>query len=110
MLTGIERFFGELGAAAGAAAEPSHPPRLDRVERPFPRQARSFFEALEGEQHEAVGQRWSSVAGKFYTVYKSTHLLNGFSVLATDVPATAPLNTFTDPLPGGTAFYILSVR
>jgi len=43
MLTGIERFLRGFGAAAGAVAEPSHQPRLDRVERPFPRQARSFF-------------------------------------------------------------------
>lgn len=52
---------------------------------------------------------WSSVAGKTYTVHKATNLVNGFSVLQATIPATPPLNTFTDPNPGSPAFYIISV-
>jgi hypothetical protein len=54
--------------------------------------------------------RWSSVAGKTYTLHKSTNLQAGFTVLADNLPATPPLNSFTDPNPGAAAFYIISVR
>ncbi len=53
---------------------------------------------------------WASVAGKTYTVHKSTNLATGFTVLQDDLPATPPMNRFTDPTPGSTAFYIISVR
>ena len=54
--------------------------------------------------------QWTSVAGKTYTLHKSTNLQAGFSVLADNLPATPPLNTFTDPNPNAAAFYIISVR
>ena len=41
--------------------------------------------------------RWPSAEGRLYTVSKSTNLTDGFTlILATDLPATPPLNTFTD--------------
>ncbi len=54
--------------------------------------------------------RWHSVEGKLYTVYKSTNLKAGFTVLQDNVPATAPLNVFTDPAPADNAFYVIGVK
>jgi hypothetical protein len=54
--------------------------------------------------------QWHSVVGKTYTLYKTSNLSAGFSVLQDNVAATPPLNTFTDPAPGPAAFYIISVR
>ena len=50
------------------------------------------------------------MAGKTYTLHKSTNLQAGFRVLADNLPATPPLNTFTDHNPDAAAFYIISVR
>lgn len=54
--------------------------------------------------------QWHSVAGKTYTLYKTSNLGAGFSVLQDNLAATPPLNTFTDPAPGPDAFYLISVR
>jgi subtilisin family serine protease len=56
---------------------------------------------------------WSSVAGKTYWLERSTNLATGFnSIVATNIAATAPTNTFTDPaiLPGNTRFYRVGVE
>jgi len=53
--------------------------------------------------------RWSSVAGKSYTVWKSGNLAQGFQMLQNNVAATPPENTLTDSNPGALAFYIISV-
>jgi len=51
----------------------------------------------------SVGQpyevRWSSVAGKTYSVFRTTNLIEGFTVLRSNVLATPPINTFIDTLP-----------
>jgi hypothetical protein len=40
---------------------------------------------------------WSSVAGKSYTLWRTTNLLHGFTtVVASNIPATASQNTYTD--------------
>jgi hypothetical protein len=54
--------------------------------------------------------QWHSVAGKSYTVYKSTDLGAGFVALERNIPGTPPLNQFTDPTPASQAFYIISVQ
>ncbi|HBA85128.1 MAG TPA: hypothetical protein DCZ95_13645 [Verrucomicrobia bacterium] len=40
--------------------------------------------------------RWPSAPGRTYTLSRTTNLLNGFSVLAVDLPATPPENCYTD--------------
>ncbi len=40
--------------------------------------------------------RWSSVTNHLYTVYDSTNLLAGFSVLQSNIPATPAINSYTD--------------
>lgn len=54
--------------------------------------------------------QWSSVAGKTYTIHKSTNLQAGFTVLQEGIAATPPMNTYDDPAPQEAAFYIISVR
>jgi endonuclease/exonuclease/phosphatase family metal-dependent hydrolase len=40
--------------------------------------------------------RWLSASNRFYTVYRATNLLAGFEPVAVRLPATPPLNTYTD--------------
>lgn len=51
--------------------------------------------------------RWHSVDGKSYNLYRTTNLLNGFSILAADVLATAPLNAYTDTVTSASAHYYM---
>ena len=51
--------------------------------------------------------RWHSVPGKIYTVYQSTNLLNGFTVLQSGIAATAPTNSLTTTSTGGQAYYMI---
>jgi hypothetical protein len=51
-------------------------------------------------QNGSVVLRWSSSTNHLYTVYYSTNLLNGFSVLQSNIPATPAVNSFTDVLHG----------
>ena len=49
---------------------------------------------------------WSSVSGKYYFIYRTTNLSAGFTtLLATNLPANPPANTFTDTVPGGALYY-----
>ena len=55
---------------------------------------------------------WSSVAGKSYSVRRSTALENGFAPLATGIQATPPLNSYQDLSATGASpyFYWLLVE
>jgi hypothetical protein len=53
------------------------------------------------------------VAGKNYWLERSTNLLTGFNAIVnTNIAATAPTNTLTDPaiLPGSARFYRVGVE
>jgi hypothetical protein len=56
--------------------------------------------------------KWSSVAGKTYSIHRTTNLAQGFTPLATNLPATAPQNQFTDStaIGGGSIFYRIQVN
>ena len=57
--------------------------------------------------------QWNSASNRLYSVQRSANLLDpaGFTNLALDVPATPPLNTFTDTPPAtGSFFYRVQVR
>jgi len=55
--------------------------------------------------------QWPSVTNRFYSVARSTNLLEGFNPVATDIPATAPTNLFTDPIDDrGHIYYHLNVE
>ncbi|HBA84433.1 MAG TPA: hypothetical protein DCZ95_10100 [Verrucomicrobia bacterium] len=53
--------------------------------------------------------RWHSMPGKTYTLYKSTHLLAGFTVLQAGLTATPPLNSYTDSSGSGAAYYMIGL-
>jgi hypothetical protein len=55
--------------------------------------------------------KWSSVSGKSYSVLRSQNLSQGFTPVATALPATPPLNTVTDPTAviGDSYFYRIQV-
>lgn len=54
---------------------------------------------LQSPQFTANGHavlRWASVSNHLYTVQHATNLVSGFSVLQSHIPATPPVNTYTD--------------
>ncbi len=51
---------------------------------------------------------WASVAGKTYTLYKSTNLVTGFSSVTGGLNATPPVNSYTDTVSGVMNFYMIS--
>jgi hypothetical protein len=56
---------------------------------------------------------WPSVAGKTYWLARSTNLSAGFnSTVFTNIAATAPTNTKSDPanIPGSAGFYRVGVE
>ncbi|MBN2301900.1 MAG: hypothetical protein JXN60_05230, partial [Lentisphaerae bacterium] len=53
--------------------------------------------------------KWASVAGKLYTVERSTNLTTGFIPIATDIPATASENTYIDSV-GNEGLYYYKVK
>jgi hypothetical protein len=57
--------------------------------------------------------QWNSASNRFYTLQRSTNLATaaGYTNLSPDVPATPPVNSYTDsPGPGGALFYRVRVR
>ena len=53
-----------------------------------------------GGAFNGITLRWPSVAGRYYRVERATNLLAGFTfVVRTNLAATPPLNTLTDPAP-----------
>lgn len=50
--------------------------------------------------HGTVTIRWSSQTNHLYTIHYSTNLLSGFSVLQGNIPATPPMNVYTDSVNG----------
>ena len=43
--------------------------------------------------------KWSSVAGKTYSVFRTTNLLLGYEIVRSNVLATPPVNTYIDNMP-----------
>lgn len=69
------------------------------------------FMAISCQPHGLV-LRWSSVAGRFYSLWHATHPVGPYTRLRSDVIATPPLNTLTLPAPDPGAkrgFYKLQV-
>jgi hypothetical protein len=49
--------------------------------------------------------RWRSVEGRFYALSRSTNLPHGFSTIATQLPASVPVNVYTDQPPASPHVY-----
>ena len=72
--------------------------------------------ALEGMKVETGANgfvlRWPSKGGKVYQILRTDNLVNGFSVVYSDISATPPMNTFTDTgtTTTGPYFYRIQVQ
>jgi carboxypeptidase T len=55
--------------------------------------------------------RWPSVTNRFYTLLQATNPAATFNLLANNLPAQPPTNTYTDPInPTGARFYRLQLQ
>ncbi|MBN1670962.1 MAG: PKD domain-containing protein [Kiritimatiellae bacterium] len=54
---------------------------------------------------------WASVNGRIYSVLRSTNLVGGFSLIASNLTATPPMNVYTDQVESaGAAYYEIRVE
>ena len=63
-----------------------------------------------GPGNSSIRVRWASTTGQTYSVWKSTNLAAGFSLVMDNVTATPPQNTITDTIDGPAAFYIITLH
>jgi hypothetical protein len=80
-----------------------------------PKDQSSVFEATAvGPAASGAGAviTWQSVTNKLYDLYRCTNIMTGvFVPLATDIPAVAPLNVYTDETAGaGAVFYRIETQ
>ncbi|MBL7114415.1 MAG: hypothetical protein ISS35_01505 [Kiritimatiellae bacterium] len=66
--------------------------------------------APEAKTGEGFAVQWHSVSGKHYTIHKSTDLMEGFTILATDISGDPPVNSYTDTASSGRAYYMITVQ
>ena len=59
----------------------------------------AFNDAAVPESSTNFVVRWASVTDRVYAVQRSTNLISGFSSLVSNLPATPPVNTYTDKSP-----------
>jgi len=71
----------------------------------------SYFQvaAVETLPNGGFKLQWASVSGRKYNVLFSTSLESGFAYLSTGIDANPPLNTYTDDVARGKAFYLIEV-
>jgi hypothetical protein len=53
--------------------------------------------------------RWNSVAGRTYSVWRSSALPGGFTRIQSGIAATAPLNEFAAPADGAQGFFLVTL-
>jgi hypothetical protein len=71
----------------------------------------SFFAmAASPTPNSPVVVRWYSVTGKTYDVYRSSNIMNGFTLLQGGIAGDPPVNSYTDSVSGVTAFYMVEVH
>lgn len=89
------------------------PDRAEIMAGTDPYDPNSVFEASTDIQPAPGGGliiKWSSIAGKTYTIHRATDLGQAFEALATRLPATAPENEFTDSTATGPGPYFYSIE
>jgi len=65
----------------------------------------------QSEAEKTFVVRWPSVSGKYYSLYRCTNLMNGFSLLEPYVRADPSVNFYTDAVSGvGAAYYRIKVE
>lgn len=78
-----------------------------------PNDPNSVFAASTDIQPAAEGGlilKWSSVAGKSYSVHRTTDVNEAFTPLATEVPGNPPENQFTDSTATGSGPYFYRIQ
>jgi len=78
-----------------------------------PIDAGSVFTMAAPGRPESAGDfvlRWHSVAGKVYSVLRTTDLTAGFSPLATGIAATPPVNVYTTTTTSVSAYFVIAVE
>lgn len=107
------KYFGHTGIQPGD--DPDHDGMSNYAEYRAgtdPTDDESRFEILSVTFNAGGGSKviWSSVAGQFYTLQRSSDLLSGFSDYQAHVAATEPLNTYTDSAATGKGPFFYRVR
>lgn len=75
--------------------------------------AASLFKVVDSAAASATNLvlRWSSVSGKLYAIHSTTNLLAHLEPVQTDIPAAAPVNSFTVTVDGiERTFYVIEVQ
>jgi hypothetical protein len=74
-----------------------------------PGQASSVWRCAVAKDGEGFSLNWASLSGRWYSVERTYNLTDGFSVIASNLPATPPQNSYSDDA-GSNAFYRIGVR
>ncbi|NCC51056.1 MAG: hypothetical protein EOM20_07555 [Spartobacteria bacterium] len=87
--------------------------RHEHIAGTCPTNAASVFRARRGGGPVGDGDEivieWPSAAGRTYSLQYATNLLHGFSVLESSLPATPPLNRYTNSIQARPVYYRISV-
>lgn len=60
---------------------------------------------------QGVVLQWPSASNRYYSLYRSTNLVIGFNQVAfTNLPATPPLNVYTDAIPSGSGPLLFQLK
>ncbi|HLX68050.1 MAG TPA: S8 family serine peptidase, partial [Verrucomicrobiae bacterium] len=112
-----QEFFGHL-TGTDPTADPDHDGMSNLAEwiagtNPTNAASSLRLTSISATNPGAIAVSWSSVAGKSYWLERTTNLATGFgTVVATNIPATAPTNTVTDTSapPANAGFYRVGVQ
>lgn len=110
------QWFGSTGVSGGASDfdGDGFTDAHEQVAGTDPLDPNSLLRAT-GEERPATSGgfviRWSSASNKLYTVSRTVDLMTGaFVSIATNVPATAPINVWTDSTPAAGAIYRVEIQ
>ena len=103
------RYFGNL-STANSTSDYDHDGITDRNEYyagTVPSLSNSMFavSAVSNRVGNSLVLQWRSVTNREYSVYLSTNLITGFSLLSSNLPATPDINQFTDTNSTPVRFY-----